>query len=211
MKTPTIRISLAFGNLPDNTRITFARNILALLYSIPALANAPVTGPELLILIDAFANSKAAQASGGKAATAEKNDRREDMTKALKKLAIFVQEACQNNLALLLSSGFEAMSTNRTRYPLSKPAILRITAGLTGEALVTLTTESISRGCQVRVAEVLEDGALGEFREPVFSTSSRNISVPELAPGKLFGFQGRTMGGTTTYSDWSDLTVQRAA
>ena len=211
MKPTSIRASLAFSNMTDNTLITFARNIHTLLYAVPAFSGAPVTAPVLLAAIDDFAAAKAAQASGGKAATAEKNNKRDDLTAPLRKLANFVQETSDNDLAVLLTSGFDAMSTNRTRYSLSKPAILRIVAGMTGEALVTLTTESISRGCQVRVAEIGPDGAPGEFREPVFSTSSRNISVLELIPGKLFAFQGRTMGGTTTYSDWSDLTVQRAA
>jgi hypothetical protein len=103
------------------------------------------------------------------------------------------------------------VSTNRAQYPLSKPLIERIVPGMTGISLVTMTTESIARGCEIRVAEIGADGAPGVFRTPLFSTSSRNVAVPDLVPGALFAFQGRTVGGSTTYSDWSDLIVQRAA
>lgn len=211
MKTPIIRASLGFGSAPDNTLVTFARNVHALLYAQAAFTDIPVTAPVLLASIDAFAAAKAAQPHGGKAATADKDNKRADLLAMMKKLALYVQEGSGNDLALLLSTGFEAVSNNRSRYPLSKPAILRVVPGMTGEALVTMSTESIARGCEVRVAEIGADGAPGEFRAPLFSTSSRNIVIPDLVPGALFAYQGRTVGGSTTYSDWSDLLVQRAA
>jgi len=211
MKPPIIRASLAFGTVPDNTLVTFGRNVHTLLYGVPDFTNPPVTAAGLLAAVDEFATAKAAQASGGKAATAEKNNCRDELVALLKKLALYVQEASANNLALLLSSGFEAVSNNRAQYPLSKPAILRVVAGMSGEALVTLSTESVARGCEVRVAEVNDTGTPGDFRPVVFSTSSRNIAIGALIPGKLYAYQGRTLGGSTTYSDWSDQIVQRAA
>jgi len=33
----------------------------------------------------------------------------------------------------------------------------------------------------------------------------------DLTPGQLFATQGRTVGGSTTFSDWSDIVIQRAA
>ena len=57
-----------------------------------------------------------------------------------------------------------------------------------------------------------------ERRNPKYFESSTPLlgqitqkSIADLTPGKLFAYQGRTVGGSTTYSDWSDLTVQRAA
>ncbi|MES2474894.1 MAG: hypothetical protein V4640_03870 [Verrucomicrobiota bacterium] len=212
MKPPILRASLGFTNLPDNSNITFARNVHGLLYALGiAFPDLPVSGPVLLESITSFASSKAAQSSGGKAATAEKNNRRNELNAQLKKLALYVQEACNNNLALLLSTGFEAVSTNRASYPLAKPSILRIVPGMTGESRVTLSTERNSRGTEVRVAEVNEDGTLGPFRPILYSTSSRNIGITDLIPGKLYAYQGRNVGGSTTYSDWSDLLVHRAA
>lgn len=211
MKPPIIRTSLSFAVSPDNTLITFSRNVHSLLYAMGEFTDVPVTAPELLTAIDSFAAGKAAQPSGGKAATAAKNNQRDSLLVLMKELALYVQVASANDPALLLSSGFETVSLNRTRYPLSKPVILRVVAGMSGESLVTISTESISRGCEIRVAPIGPDGAPGVFRPAVFSTTSRNVPIGNLTPGNLFAFQGRTMGGSTTYSDWSDLIVQRAA
>lgn len=208
--TPILRVLLSFGSSPDNDLITFGRKILSLLYA-AGFTDIPVPPEDLQAAIESFALAKADQSSGGTAATAEKDKQRAALLVLLKKLAAYVQEASNNDLAMLLSSGFGAVSLNRAQYPLSKPAILRITTGMTGEALVTISTEKISRGCEVRVAEIGEDGAPGEFVILPFSTSSRNISVTARVPGKLYAYQGRTMGGSTTYSDWSDVVVQRAA
>jgi hypothetical protein len=209
--TPIIRVLLSFGSMPDNNLITFANRILSLLYAAAGFTDIPVTLTDLKAAIEIFAKTKADQPSGGKAATAEKDNKRADLLVLLKKLAAYVQEASNNDLAMLLSSGFDAASNNRAQYPLSKPAITRIVTGMTGEALVTMTTEKIARGCELRVAEIGADGVPGEFVTLPFSTSSRNISVTERVPGRLYAYQGRTMGGSTTYSDWSDQIVQRAA
>lgn len=212
MKPPTLRVLLNFGGkMPDDTTITFTRNILALLYVQAFITNPPV--PEAVYEggINAFADSKAAQPNSGKAGTALKNNKRAELDAMTKSLALYVQENCGNNLALLLSTGFQAVSNNRSSYALEKPAVKRIITGMTGEALVTMSTQSISRGCELRVTEIGPDGTPGEFRMVPFSTTSRNIRVTPLVPGVLYGYQGRNVGGSTTYSDWSDLIVQRAA
>ncbi|MGL4401109.1 MAG: hypothetical protein ACRCXD_14660 [Luteolibacter sp.] len=212
MKTSSIRVSLGFANgTPDNTLITFARHVLALIYTVPGLPAIPIPAAALTVNIDAFAEAKAAQPNGGKAATANKNDKRDELIAPLKTLANFVQEASNNNLALLLSTGFEAVSQNRAQYPLAKPTIERMVPGMTGTMLVTLTREKVARGCEIRVAEIGADGAPGEFRTPFFNSSSQNVKVENLVPGALFALQGRTMGGSTGASDWSDVTIQRAA
>ena len=110
----------------------------------------------------------------------------------------------------MLATGFLANSTNQASYALAKPAILKVANGMSGEAKVTLSTQSIVRSCEVRSALVDDEGKPGEFLPSVVSTSSRNITVPNLIPGRLYLHQGRTIGGTTTFSDWSDPTVQRA-
>lgn len=212
MKAPIIRVSLAFGNeMPDDTLITFSRSVHTLLYGAGGFTNIPVTAPELETAIEAFANAKAAQASGGKAATAEKNNLRADVVKLLKQLAFYVQVASDNNLAMLLSSGFQAVSTNRAQSALAKPAVLRVVTGMSGESLVTISADKAARGTEVRVAELDSSGAPGPYRPVVASTSSRNIPILNLVPGHLYAYQGRKFGGATTFSDWSDVLVQRAA
>ena len=210
--SPIIKVSLGFANgMPDDSLITFCRKVHALLYPLAVFTNVPVPAAFLLAAIEAFADSKAAQAGLGPVGTADKDKKRLALLAPMRTLAGFVQENCGNDLTLLLATGFEANSTNRTRYALSKPQIRKIGNGMTGQALVTMGTQNAARGCEVRAAELDAEGKPGEFMPTVFSTSSRNIIVAGLVPGHLYLFQGRNLGGTTTYSDWSDPIQQRAA
>lgn len=210
MKT-TQRVSLAFTKLQDDVLITFATTVHSELYAMSEYSAPPVSPSDLMAAITAFSGAKVAQASGGKVATAEKNLRREELLTLLKKLAYYVQVACENDLVLLLSSGFEAVSTNQTRTVLPKPSLVRIVSGMSGQALVTATADRNARGYEVIVAEIDENGTAGPFRPAVTRTSSRNIPIADLTPGKLYAYQGRAIGGATDFSDWSDVVVQRAA
>lgn len=212
MKTPTIRVSLAFGNsMPDDALITFSRSVHSLLYGAAGFTTVPVTATVLEAATDAFSNAKAAQTNGGKAATAEKNNKREELVKMLKQLAYYVQITSDDDLAMVLSTGFEPVSTNRAQSPLAKPSIDRLVPGMQGTMLATVTREKAARGCEIRVAQVGSDGAPGEFRAPFFSGTTRNVKVENLVPGALFALQARAMGGSTGSSDWSDVIIQRAA
>ena len=206
-----IRVSLSFGSYPDDNLITFGTGVHTRLFSIPIYSNPPVDAVATKATIDAFSDAKVAQPSSGKSGTALKNIRRSELIDLLQILANYVQGACANNLPLLLDSGFEAISTNRAQAPLPKPAILRIVAGMSGQALVTLEPDKNSKVYEVVVAELDESGSPGLYRAAVTRTSSRNIPIDELTPGKLYAFQGRAVGGATGFSDWSDVLVQRAA
>lgn len=210
MKT-TQRVSLGFAKLQDDVLITFATTVHSELYAQSEYSAPPVSPSDLMAAITTFTTAKVAQASGGKAATAEKNLRREELLMLLKKLAYYVQVACENDLVLLLSSGFEAVSNNQTRIALQKPSLKRIVPGMSGQTLVTATADPNARGYEVIVAEIDENGTAGSFRPAVTRSSSRNIPIDALTPGKLYAFKGRAIGGATDFSDWSDVVVQRAA
>ena len=53
----------------------------------------------------------------------------------LRKVAAYVQIMCNEDPALLLSSGFQMQSTNRTSNPLEKPAGLTLKNGVAGQLL----------------------------------------------------------------------------
>ncbi len=211
MKTTKYRVSLSYGQLPDDNMIAFAWGVHTHLYAEPAYTTVPIPAEELAAGINAFSTAKVAQSNGGKAATAEKNNRRADLSSLLQKLAYYVQVACDNDLPLLLNSGFQPNSTNRSQTQLPKPALVRIVTRMSGQALVTITPDRNAHGNEIIVAEMDESGAPGPFRPAVTRTSSRNIPIDALVPGKLYAFQGRAIGGVTGFSDWSDVVVQRAA
>lgn len=211
MKAQRIRVSLSFANGSDDGLDSTARAVAAHIYQPGSFTNIPVTQAMLETGITAFADARAAQKQGGTVATAVKNNRRTELTALLQQLAFFVQVASNNDLAILLSSGFEHVSTNRTQAQLDTPMVTRITNGLTGQSLATLTPVANSRCLEVQVAEIGEDGVPGPFASVGLFTNSRNIPVNGQVPGKMYAYQGRAIGGLTGYSDWSDVVTHRAA
>lgn len=211
MKTQRIRVSLSFSNGSDDALENTARAVDAHIYQSGSFTAIPVQQAVLETAISTFADARAAQKQGGTVATAVKNNRRAELIALLQQLAFFVQVASNNDLAALLSSGFEPVSTNRTQAQLDTPTVTRISNGLTGQSLATLTPIANSRCLELQVAEIGEDGAPGEFVSVGLFTNSRNIPVNDRIPGKLYAFQGRAIGGLTGYSDWSDVVTHRAA
>ena len=211
MKAQKLRVSLSFASGSDGNLEVTATTVFTNVYLNPAFQTVPVTAAVLEAAITAYTNARAAQSQGGTMATAVKNNRRTELVALLQQVAFYVQVQSDNDMAALLSSGFEAVSTNRTRSQLAKPSLKRIKNGLSGQALVTITADSNSRCFEIIVAEVDDTGAPGPYREPVIHTGSVNIPVANLVPGKLYAYQGRAIGGLTGFSDWSDVLVQRAA
>jgi len=208
MKT-NVKISFAFRRLPDNSLTAMAVRVHTDLYSKSAYANAPVTAADLQAAITAFSNAKTAQATGGKLATAEKNQRREELIDLLNKLAYFVQLACDNDLPTLLSSGFEAVKRDPSPATITKTSVLSITQTHSGVALVTVKAERYARSYEVIAAEIDENGTLGPYGTPVPRSTSRKIPVPGLTPGKMYVFRVRVIGGKGEISEWSDPLAQR--
>lgn len=211
MKSITYRVSGAYARLNVSSLVAFGTGVETHFYLQPKLANPPVTQVELRASITALRDAVVAQINGGKAATATKNLCQEALLENLQKLAFYVQLACENELPVLLGSGFNVTNTTRTRVALAKPSILRIVPGLSGEALVTVTADRNAKSYEVRVADVGPDNIPGPFRPAVVRTGSRNMSVPGLEPGTLCVFQVRAVGGLVGFSDWSDAVVQRAS
>jgi hypothetical protein len=78
----------------------------------------PVTLANVQTAKDDFTAKIAAAKAGGPADTAAKNNSRQTLVSHLQSLASYVQIQCNNDKAILLSSGFQAASTNRTQAPL---------------------------------------------------------------------------------------------
>src|SRR5712672_1220078 len=78
---------------------------------------------------DDFTAKMAAAETGGIADTAARNNSRQTLIGHLRQVAAYVQIACNNDMALVLSSGFQAQSTNRASTPLEQSQSLSIKNG----------------------------------------------------------------------------------
>ncbi len=195
----TYRTSLAFARLADSPLNAFAENLIAKMTNNPAFTTPIVSLANIATAQTEFADAIVAATKGGKQATAEKNAAREVLITLLRPQAAYVQSIAGEDLAMLLSSGFEAVKTDRTQIPLPKPVVDRIDNPMSTQLGLRLKPVDTARAYEVRVSY----GTNGWQAVGVF-TQARSILIEDLMPGTVYTVQARAVGGTTGYSDWSD-------
>ena len=191
------RTSLGFAQLRDDELDVFTERILAAMTGNPAFLTPSPSLAEVRSALAVFTEQMAA-AQGGMAATAAKNGAREALVALLRPLAAYVDVTAKNDLPVLLSSGFEAVSRNRAQSPLPQPSIRAITNGESTK--LTLRVTPLSNAHAYEYQSRTGSGAWGPT---VASTQARKIVVPDLVPGTMYTFQVRGVGGSTGYSPWS--------
>ena len=144
-----LRVLLGFASAPDHELEETAGHVLTSLYGNAVFPTPPVTAANLQAALTAFTDAIAAQAQGGTAATAAKNQAAQTLIGLLRQLALYVQTTIQSNpaygLAELLSSGFDAASTSRAQSPLDTPTISGIDNSGTGQLTLRVTPISNPR------------------------------------------------------------------
>ena len=207
-----LRVLLGFASAPDHELEETAGHVLTSLYGNPIFPTPPVTAADLQTALTALTDAIAAQAQGGTAATAAKNQARATLTGLLRQLALYVQTTIQANpaygLAELLSSGFDAASTTREQKPLDTPAIVGIDNSGTGQLTLRVTPVANARlyeaQSQTMPNAATGTGALGEWVSAGMYQSTRGMAVTGLIPGGTYNFRVRAVGGSTGYSEWSN-------
>src|SRR5438093_12585542 len=120
------RVSLSFARLSDAELDDFTQNVITSMTGNTNYPTPVVSVTDLQTQLDSFRDALAAAAQGGAQATAAKNNAREQLLVFMRREAFYVQGIAANDLAILLSSGFNAGSTNRAQSALAKPAVAEI-------------------------------------------------------------------------------------
>ena len=194
-----LRVSLAFARLPDKELDNFTLSVKNSLTGNAAYPTPPVTLANLETARADLEQKIADAASGGPPDTAAKNDSRANLLGMLRQIASYVQINCNNDMATLLSSGFQAMSTNRAQTPLDKPTSLVIDNGGSGQLVASVDPVKNTSLYEGRVK-----GSTGDWLPSVFTGDSQHIEFNGLTPGQNYTIQVRALGGSTGQSDWSD-------
>jgi hypothetical protein len=193
------RVNLGFAGYSDSSLNEFTLNIIAGLTGSTSFPAPPVTLADLGTLQTAFGTALTAAAQGGTPLTAAKNAARAALVTALRKVAAYVQSLAGQDQALLLSSGFLANSTARTKLPLTTPNILQVANGISTQLVMRLQGVLNARAYEVQV----KNGTGGWVSAGIF-TYSRGIVLENLTPGNTYSAQTRAIGGSTGYSGWSN-------
>ena len=203
-RMPHLRVSLAFTRAADHTVEETASDVSANLFGKAAFPSPPVTKAALDAANTAFGTAITAQATGGKAATADKNNKRDLLTNLLRLLAGYVQIRHGDDLAVLLSSGFEAVVTSHPPAVLVAPTIIDIINGDSAQLIIRVIPIKGVRMFKVRYAAAGAGGAPGPWQDGGLFTDSRRMAVDGLTPGTAYTFQVQIVGSGNLYSPWSD-------
>lgn len=199
-----LRVLLDFARASDHPLEEQAGAVLAGLYGNAAYTTPPVTQAALQTAMTDFTAAIAAAKQGGPPQTADKNSRREALTALLRRLASYVQDNCNNDLATLLSSGFAAASFNHAPTPMTAPTILDLRPGVSGQLIVRVTPVANARNYEMRYALIGTGGTPGPWQDGGLCTDSRAIQASGLTPGSTYQFQVRAIGSGSSVGDWSD-------
>jgi len=199
-----IRVADRFTRQSAEQLVTMAGGVITGLTNNPAFPAPTVDLKAVQAAADDLNAALAAQAHGGTAATAEKNNKQEALIVVLRKLKHYVEDNCGNDPAVLLSSGFQAAATARDRSPLANPSILAIDFGNSTELLLKVTPIARAKCYEVRMAAMDPGNAAGSWQTAGLFTNSRSMTIAGLVPGTTYVFQVRAVGGSTGYSDWSN-------
>ncbi len=195
----TYRVSYAFASYSDSGLDVFGANVGVKMTGNAAFPNPPVPMAVLTAKSTAFHNAQLAAQDGGSEALALRDETRSAFIVALKLVGAYVQSVAGQTLSVLLSSGFNTVSTNRTQSPLDTPVILDIDNSFSTQFVLKLQPVTNARTYQVQKCV-----AGGAWQEAGFSTQARSVLVTGLTPGTIYSLQVRAIGGSTGSSDWSN-------
>ena len=201
---PHLRVSLAFANAADYKVEETAGAVSAQLYGNAAFPTPPVANAALDAAHTDFTKAIATAQQGGPADTADKNNKREVLVGLLRQLAGYVQSNHHDDLAVLLSSGFAAVSTTRTPAALIVPVLRDILNG--GSGLLILRVKAMRNVLmfRVRFAAIGADGAHGPWQDGGLHSNSRKMLIAGLTPGTTYVIQVAAAMSGNRQSDWSD-------
>jgi hypothetical protein len=197
---PLVRTSRSFARLSDPALSEFLAGVEAGIAATPMYSTAPVLPPALTLLKTSFDAAIVDASQGGTALTAAKNVVRDQVIDALNKDASFVDIAANGDLASLLLSGYQAVSTNRAQATLPAPQVLSADHGQTGEIRVRVAADSNVKSYLGRIKKATD----GDFGPTLSFQSSRKILFQGLTAGVTYVMELCAIGGSTGKSDWSN-------
>ena len=204
-KAKHLRVALGFTQQTDHQLEELAGAVLAGMTGNKAYPSPPVDLATLHTALTDFTTAIAAQVTGGKHATSDKNSKRHALIVILRKLASYVQGNCNDDQTVLLSSGFQVPATGvrRPQVNLSKPVFSGVDNGHTTQLVLKVKKDPNARAYDLRIATITGD-TTGPWQGAGVFTGPRVMTVINLTPATKYAFQVRAVGKGNVYSDWSD-------
>jgi hypothetical protein len=196
-----LKVISGFSKLRDDDLDTKAQFIIDKMTNNP---NYPAPIPDIAALTNAkneYVVALTDKETGGKEKTAIKNQKRTNLETILGQLALYVQQNCQNDLAILLSSGFDAAKPKEKIGLLEKPQNLKAEDG-PNAGTIKLSVKSV-KGADSYLFECTEAPVSNDSVWTAKPSSKANYIFEGLTSGKQYAFRVAGVGSdpTLVYSD----------
>ncbi len=201
-----IRTNRKFAALSDTELSRFAGRVIAGLEGSLQFPSPPATVVELTTNKTVFDQAVIKADKGGSLATAQKKAARATLIDGLTKDASYVDIVCDEDLSILLSSGYEPVSTNRSQRVLNAPQIITVERAQSGQLRPRIKADANSKSFVGRIKEV----GGSEFGPNISFKNSRTILFTGLRAGLTYVMELMAVGGSTGQSDWSEPATKMA-
>ena len=205
--TKAVHAVTNFSSLLDSVLVTLALAVIKGLTGNAAFPNPTVDLTAFGNTVATFSAAIAAALDGGKNAKAIRDKQRKLVIRDLKSLALYVENNCNEDPAILTTSGFSLKTPVKTAgQPVAPPAFKTLDYGAnSGQITVTLKKVTGAKACFLRYS-AMTAGLPGTWIEvPVPKVNVKTV-ISGLTPGVTYAFQARSLG-SLGYSDWSDSTT----
>jgi hypothetical protein len=201
---PFIRAALGFTRLTnDELRIRLTAIRVGMKEN-PHFPHPPVDIPTFDLAVEAFSSYMTLALDGGRMAIAERNVRRELVSRMAQQLGHYVEHNCKGEMDIFLSSGFQPKSSTRTPAgPLDQPRIRKVKHGKSGELLVYPTPVKGAYSYELGHSLTDENRIPGEWIVRPLSSARSAVLIDGLIPGRVYAFRIRALG-KVDYTNWSD-------
>ena len=173
----------------------FPKPPVPLVPAVPPDPDAPVDMTTRMNVLDEAVKNAV---GGGSIQTSLKNAALASAFEGLDANGFYVQTNARTDLPLFLTSGYQAMSTNRGQTPVDTPSITGIDNNISTQLDVHVTPITNAVGYEVQTCT-----GTGAWTTVQFSTQARTTTLTGLTTGTVYQVRVRALGGSTGQSDWS--------
>jgi hypothetical protein len=203
-KPASLKVVTGFGKLDPNALANMAHHIAKGVGGNPVYFPNPPIDP---MALDAAANTLSeailAAMDGGKTAKAVVNKQRKLIIQDLNLLAVFVQNASNDDPVIFAESGFTAKPTGKSApQPVAVPSFRSLDFGMnSGQIVAAIKSVAGAKSYFIRYA-VMNGTTPGPWTTVPAATIRKPITISGLTPITMYGFQVQALG-VLGYSDWS--------
>ena len=203
-KPASLKAVTGFGKLDSNTLANTAHNVATKVGANPVyFPNSPIDPAALDASGNTLTEAVLAAMDGGKTAKAMVTKQRKLIIQDLNLLAVFVQNASNDDPAIFAASGFTAKQNGKSApQPVAVPSFRSLDFGMnSGQIVAAVKSVAGAKSYFIRYA-VMNGTTPGPWTTIPAATIRKPVTISGLTPITMYGFQVQALG-VLGYSDWS--------